>query len=59
MKPFGCAINASVTIMVAWAPSIEKRTKRKFKSKTSSVSGLFLIQKPHKIHVHIKIFTMF
>ena len=29
MKPFGCAINASVTIMVVWAPSIEKRLHAK------------------------------
>lgn len=54
MKPFGCAINASVTIVVVWAPSIEKRPKMNFKVKTSSVSGLFLIHKPHKIHVHKK-----
>ena len=29
MKPFGCAINASVTIMVVWAPSIEKHLHAK------------------------------
>ena len=27
MKPFGCAIIASVTIVVVWAPGIEKRPK--------------------------------
>ena len=55
MKPFGCANNASATIVVVCAPSIEKWPKMNFKLKTSSVSGLFLIHKPHKIHVHKKI----
>lgn len=54
MKPFGCAVNAFVTIVVVWAPSIEKRPKMNFKPKTSSESSLFLIHKPNKIHVHKK-----
>ena len=54
MKPFGCAINASVTIVVVWAPSIEKRpTEMNFKPKTSSLSGLFLIHNPTK-YMYIK-----